>query len=198
LAGTCLAVRRSAFQEAGGFDESYFLYNEDMALGDRLRRRGLRQVLRADLSVRHEGGGSSAGPSNALWLLRAASLSRYIGRHNRPVAAFCMRAVLATGSLARAALMSVLPGRRGRRREMVTYVRGTLRPQRATDVAVMSLLGRVSQPSGGEKRRAPSLPAPARGAADRRRRRGSTDTTSVADPSAWPDDARTPPASTDD
>jgi N-acetylglucosaminyl-diphospho-decaprenol L-rhamnosyltransferase len=141
LAGTCLAVRRSTFQDVGGFDESYFLYNEDMALGDRLRARGMRQVLRADLSVEHEGGGSSAGPSRALWRLRAASLSRYIGQHNRPIATFCMRSVLAAGALVRAGLMSALPGRGGRRQEMVTYVGGTLRPHRATEIAVSSLLG---------------------------------------------------------
>jgi GT2 family glycosyltransferase len=141
LAGTCLAVRRSTFESVAGFDESYFLYNEDMALGDRFRARGMRQILRADLSVEHAGGGSSTDSATGLWLLRAASLSRYVGEHNRPVAALCMRAVLGAGSMVRAALVSVLPRHRRRRREMIMYTLGALAPRRATAAAVRSLGG---------------------------------------------------------
>jgi GT2 family glycosyltransferase len=147
LAGTCLAVRRATFQSVGGFDEGYFLYNEDMALGDRFRGRGMRQILRADLVVEHAGGGSSTDSATGLWLLRAASLSRYVGEHNHPVTAFCMRAVLGAGSLLRAALVSVLPGHRHRRQEMIMYTLGALAPRRATAVAVTSLGGTHRAPA---------------------------------------------------
>ena len=39
--------RRAAFEEIGGFDESYFCYFEDVDLGFRLRLRGYRSALRA-------------------------------------------------------------------------------------------------------------------------------------------------------
>jgi N-acetylglucosaminyl-diphospho-decaprenol L-rhamnosyltransferase len=139
LAGTCLAVRRSTFQAVRGFDERYFLYNEDMALGDRIRRHGMRQIFRADLAVEHLGGGSSAVPPVGLWLLRAGSLGRYIDDHNNAASAVCMRAILGAGSLVRAAAFSFTAGRRHRRREMLTYFAGILRPRRATAIAVTSL-----------------------------------------------------------
>ncbi|HEX2213061.1 MAG TPA: glycosyltransferase family 2 protein, partial [Mycobacterium sp.] len=36
LSGSCLLLRQSAFEEISGFDERYFMYMEDVDLGDRL------------------------------------------------------------------------------------------------------------------------------------------------------------------
>jgi GT2 family glycosyltransferase len=139
LAGTCLAVRRSAFLSVGGFDERYFLYNEDMALGDRFRHHGMRQIMRGDLVVEHVGGGSSAVPPVGVWLLRAGSLGHYIDDHNGAAAALCMRTALCAGSLLRAVGFLVIGRNRERPLEMLTYASGILRPDRATANA-MALL----------------------------------------------------------
>jgi GT2 family glycosyltransferase len=50
---------RHAFLDAGGFDEDYFAYHEDVDLGFRLRLRGLRCVLVPKAIVHHVGTGSS-------------------------------------------------------------------------------------------------------------------------------------------
>jgi GT2 family glycosyltransferase len=139
LAGTCLAVRRSTFLAVGGFDEGYFLYNEDMSLGDRFRHYGMRQIMRGDLVVEHIGGASSAVPPAGMWQLRAGSLGRYIDDHNGAAAALCMRTVLCVGSLLRAAAFLFIGRHRKRTREMLTYASGILRPDRATANA-MALL----------------------------------------------------------
>jgi GT2 family glycosyltransferase len=52
------------FLEAGGFDEDYFAYQEDVDLGFRLRLRGLRCYLVPTAIVYHLGAGSSGGRSS--------------------------------------------------------------------------------------------------------------------------------------
>ena len=52
----CLALNRSAFDEAGGFGEEYrHGYFEDLALSCRLRTLGYRLAIREDCFVYHEG-----------------------------------------------------------------------------------------------------------------------------------------------
>ena len=50
----CLVVRRSAFDQIGGFDESYFLYFEDVDLCVRLRAAGFRVRYDPTVRVLHE------------------------------------------------------------------------------------------------------------------------------------------------
>ncbi len=53
--------RRSALQEAGGFDEDYFCYFEDVDLGFRLRLLGHRCMLVPSAEVRHVGSAATGG-----------------------------------------------------------------------------------------------------------------------------------------
>lgn len=59
LAATTLLVRRSALDSVDGFDESYFLYGEDLDLCRRLRAAGWRLVAVPDLWATHTSGGSA-------------------------------------------------------------------------------------------------------------------------------------------
>ncbi len=60
LAATCVLVRRSAFDDIGGFDESYFLYGEDLDLCRRLRRTGWHLLALPQGFAQHESGASSS------------------------------------------------------------------------------------------------------------------------------------------
>lgn len=59
LSGACLLVRRSAFDAIGGFDERYFMYMEDVDLGDRLSRAGWLNVYVPSSEVLHHKGHST-------------------------------------------------------------------------------------------------------------------------------------------
>jgi N-acetylglucosaminyl-diphospho-decaprenol L-rhamnosyltransferase len=59
LSGSCLLLRRSAFDQVGGFDERYFMYMEDVDLGDRLGRAGWLSVYVPSAEVLHHKGHST-------------------------------------------------------------------------------------------------------------------------------------------
>lgn len=53
--GCAFAIRRALFESLGGFDESFFIYYEDVDLSYRARLRGSRVWYAADAIVRHAG-----------------------------------------------------------------------------------------------------------------------------------------------
>lgn len=59
--GADLFIRRSLFEEIGGFDERIFLYFEDVELCQRLHDRGYRMVLIPEPRIIHLDGGTSGG-----------------------------------------------------------------------------------------------------------------------------------------
>ncbi|MFI2753053.1 glycosyltransferase family 2 protein [Cellulomonas sp. P22] len=58
LSGACLLVRREAFEAVGGFDTSYFMFFEDLDLGERLGLAGWHNVYVPTARVTHVGGTS--------------------------------------------------------------------------------------------------------------------------------------------
>jgi GT2 family glycosyltransferase len=59
VSGACMLIRRSAFEQAGGMDERFFLYWEDADLCKRLGQRGWRILYFPAVTVMHLGGRSS-------------------------------------------------------------------------------------------------------------------------------------------
>jgi GT2 family glycosyltransferase len=58
LTGACLALTIDMFDEVGGFDESYFLYWEDVDFSYRAGLAGAELLVREDLTVVHDEGGT--------------------------------------------------------------------------------------------------------------------------------------------
>ncbi|MEZ2121512.1 MULTISPECIES: glycosyltransferase family 2 protein [unclassified Corynebacterium] len=67
LSGSCLLLRWEAFDEIGGFDERYFMYMEDVDLGDRLGRSGWENIYCPTAQIEHDQG-HSAGAHLGLML----------------------------------------------------------------------------------------------------------------------------------
>ena len=59
LSGSCLLMRTEAFSAVTGFDERYFMYMEDVDLGDRLGQAGWRNVYVPSAEVLHAKGHST-------------------------------------------------------------------------------------------------------------------------------------------
>jgi len=111
--GAALAVRRRAFEEIGGFDESFFLYAEETDLLARMSARGHRILFEPRAEVVHAGG-ASGGDALFGWLREG--LTRYVRKHHGPAAAGFAAVCLYLGAATRYGLAFLIPGERGRRR----------------------------------------------------------------------------------
>ena len=88
LSGSCLLLRRAAFEQVGGFDERYFMFFEDVDLGDRLGRAGWTNVYVPTARVTHVGGTSWRSSPAPMIRAHHASAKRYLfGRYPRWYAA---------------------------------------------------------------------------------------------------------------
>jgi N-acetylglucosaminyl-diphospho-decaprenol L-rhamnosyltransferase len=88
LSGACLLVRTKAWEEVGGFDPRYFMYFEDVDLGDRLARAGWSSRYVPEAHVTHVGGTTTARSPIAMQRAHHESAARYVAdRYPAPVAA---------------------------------------------------------------------------------------------------------------
>jgi N-acetylglucosaminyl-diphospho-decaprenol L-rhamnosyltransferase len=80
LSGSCILLRRKAFAEIDGFDPAYFMYFEDVDLGDRLSRAGWSSVYVPSARVVHRGGHSTERAPAAMAAAHHRSAYRYLSR----------------------------------------------------------------------------------------------------------------------
>ena len=80
LSGACLLLRREAFEQVGGFDESYFMFFEDVDLGERLGRAGWENLYVPDVRVTHVGGTSWRERPEPMIRAHHASALQYMER----------------------------------------------------------------------------------------------------------------------
>jgi GT2 family glycosyltransferase len=97
LSAACLLCRREAFERAGGFDERFFIYFEDVDLCARIRAAGWRLHFVPSVEVRHEGGATTtATPERraASRLEYRRSQARYYRKHASRASRLLLRASL--------------------------------------------------------------------------------------------------------
>lgn len=122
VSGSCMAIRRDAFEAVGGFDPAFFIYMSDFDLGKRLGDRGMRQVLLGDVVVPHDDGGSSDIPSVVTWERRGRAWVRFFRHWRSPPVALALSTVQVLALVSRTVLYGVTRQKR-RAREMWTYSR---------------------------------------------------------------------------
>lgn len=105
VSGACLLVRRGVFEQAGGWDEGFFMYSEDTDLCRRIRSAGYDIRFDPSATAAHMGGQSS--PRAGLLPLLATSRARYATKHSGGAKAHVLR-----GGIAISALTHMLLARR--------------------------------------------------------------------------------------
>ena len=111
--GCALMVRRDALVAAGGFDEGYFMYSEEIDLCTRLVDAGHRIAHVPEAVVVHEGQVSTGIESPERAVEMARSRRRYWQQHYRPAARLAAQAAVAVqfAALALAAALRRRPAR---------------------------------------------------------------------------------------
>ena len=104
LSGACLLVRREAFDSVSGFDPRYFMYFEDVDLGDRLASAGWLNIYAPSAEVIHEGSHSTARHADAMSIEHHRSAYRYLSDRHRGSAWAPVRVVLRLGLFSRSRL----------------------------------------------------------------------------------------------
>lgn len=121
LLGALFLIRREAFDEVGGFDESYFFYAEETDLFARLRARGWRVIFEPRARAMHgEGVASRSVAQEKLdeWL--HDGLRRYARRFHGPSGERRTLRFLRAGARIRW-LLSYVPGLPGRHERRTRY-----------------------------------------------------------------------------
>jgi N-acetylglucosaminyl-diphospho-decaprenol L-rhamnosyltransferase len=120
LSGSCLLLRRSAFDQVGGFDERYFMYMEDVDLGDRLGKAGWLSVYVPTAEVLHHRGHSTGNDPESHLAAHHRSTYIFLADRNAGLWRAPLRWTL-RGSLA---VRSALMVRNARRKRLGKFAEG--------------------------------------------------------------------------
>ena len=113
--GACLLVRRAVYQQVGGFDEQFFMYQEEADWQKRIIEHGWRVVFTPSAEVVHIAGASGKDEQVRINQHFFDSLDRYVLKHHHLVGFLLLRAAMLVGSLLRGigwSVMALFPERR--------------------------------------------------------------------------------------
>jgi N-acetylglucosaminyl-diphospho-decaprenol L-rhamnosyltransferase len=148
VSGSCMLVRRSAYEAAGGFDHRYFMYVEDVDLCWRLRRDGWRIGYEPEARVVHAGAASTNQAPYRMIMEHHRSLWRFAARSTSGPHRLALPLV-AVGLTARTGLAWAQRALETARAEFPAQraARARVPAQRAARARVTALRGRSPAPS---------------------------------------------------
>ncbi|TFD29219.1 glycosyltransferase family 2 protein [Cryobacterium lyxosi] len=97
LSGACVLIRTGAFEQLSGFDTSYFMYFEDVDLGERLTAHGWSNVYLPEAQVMHSGAHSTSQSPTSMGQAHHDSAYRYLSRRYSGPHLALLRGVLRLG-----------------------------------------------------------------------------------------------------
>jgi N-acetylglucosaminyl-diphospho-decaprenol L-rhamnosyltransferase len=119
--GAFMLIRRDAFEAAGGFDEGYWMYMEDLDLSYRLAEAGWTSWYEPDATVTHvKGGTTQEGRSVRLTWAFHRGMYRFYRKHYAPSRSWALNGLVYVGiavKLATAVVHSLLRRSRARLRQ---------------------------------------------------------------------------------
>jgi N-acetylglucosaminyl-diphospho-decaprenol L-rhamnosyltransferase len=126
--GAAMLVRRSAFEELGGLDESFYMYLEDVDLCRRLRDRGWEVVFFPRASLVHFENSSTADVPERRIVQHARSRSLYTRKHHGAAAERAVQALTAGMFAGRIGASKLLRHDATERARFAAHIRASLRP----------------------------------------------------------------------
>jgi GT2 family glycosyltransferase len=94
VTGACIVVRREVLQAVGGFDESFFMYSEELDWCRRIQSAGWKIAYLPDAKVIHHGGKSSDQAAAARHIRFQTSKVRYFRKYHGGFTAGALRLIL--------------------------------------------------------------------------------------------------------
>ena len=82
LSGCCLMVPRAVFEKAGGFDEHYFLFNEDIDLCRAIGQNGFKVMYFPLAKITHHVSTSNSRVPARIIIKRHRGMKHYYGKHH--------------------------------------------------------------------------------------------------------------------
>ena len=108
VSGNFMIIKREVLKKIGGFDESYFMYFEDVDLCFRVRKNGFTVMINPDVSIRHLSGGSLDNPKLRQWSGEFKGLIKFYNIQFSPLAGFLVRIGIYIGILLRIIAFAIM------------------------------------------------------------------------------------------
>ncbi len=85
LSGACMLVQRAVLEKTGGFDESFFMYAEDIDLSYRIQQLGFRNYYFAGTTILHFKGESTVKQSPAYIRHFYGTMIQFVNKHYKGI-----------------------------------------------------------------------------------------------------------------